>query len=213
MRKAVTWWMLLCVLAFAACARAEAGGKASANAVLATCVQVRGCAVRFVYDPPNPQASFPAIPTIFRLARRQDPRYGTWSTLVPQGLTQWISPEEMRRFLDGLEGLTLSWEVSKKPMSFRRVRLEPPPPPPQIPWKYPMSRKRGMLEIDVTSEAGSAVAFLASKKVCASLTPLAEAFRIPIAAYNYKGTLDYWDCKVPGFNLANRPESPKREPR
>lgn len=212
MRKVVMWWMLFCVLVFAACARGETGGKVSTNAVLATCVLVKGCAVRFVYFPPRGLNHIPE-PLILRQARRQDPHFGTWSTLMPQGVTQWISPEEMQSFLAGLEKLDLPWEVSRNPMSFRRVRKEPPVHFPMLSSRIPMSRKKGTMEIDVTSEAGSAVAFLASKKVCASMKPMVDAFRIPMAIYAFQGTLLYWGCKVPGFNLANRPAPPEHKPR
>lgn len=205
--KRLIFWTLFCLFIFSPCARGAMGGKVSTNAVLSTCVQEKGCAVRFIYSPPRPLTHLPE-PLILRQARKQDPRFGTWSTLVPQGLTQWISPEEMRSFLGGLEKLGLTWEVSKKPMSFRRVRIEPPVHFPMLSYKIPRSRKKGMMEIDVTSEAGSAVAFLASKKVCTSMKPLVHSFRIPIAVYTFKGMLLFWGCKVPGFNLANRPEPP-----
>ena len=212
MPKMLIHWTLFCLLIFVPYAKGEMGRKTCTNAVLSMCAQERGCAVRFVYAPPRSLNHIP-MPLILRQTGRQDPHYGTWSTLVPQGLTQWISPAEMRSFLKGLDKLDLSWEVSKKPMSFRRVRIEPPPPFPMLRFKLPMSRERGTMEIDVTSEAGSAVAFLASREVCSSMTPLVRAFRVPIAIYNFKGTLLYWNCKVPGFNLANRPEPPKHKQR
>lgn len=212
MQKTLIHLTLFCLFILAPCARSEMDRRASANAVLSTCVHKKGCAVRFVYDPPISK-NFPPVPAIWRPANEQDPRLGTWHLLMPQGVTQWISPDEMRDLLDGLENLDLSWEVSKTPLSFRRVRIEPPPPPPMLPWKIPMSRKKGTMEIDVTSEAGSAVAFLASKKVCASMKPLVHAFRIPISIYGFKGALLDWGCKVPGFNLADRPKPPKHEKR
>jgi hypothetical protein len=166
------------------------------------------CAVRFVYNPPIPQDHV-VIPLILRQAPRQDSRYGTWSTLFPEGLTQWISPREMQSLVDRLERLNLVWDVSPNPISFSREPIVPPPPPPMPPWKMAMPRRVGTMEIDITSDAGSAVTDLPSDQVCSSMERLDLALHIPIAVYNFRGTRLVWGCKVPSFNLANRPEPPK----
>jgi hypothetical protein len=186
---------------------AQAQGERS-SVVLPRWVHEKDCAVRFVYNPPIGE-DFPQIPLILRRGTREDPRYGTWSTLMPEGLTQWISPGEMDSLVGALEKLNLTWDVSQRPISFTRQPIEPPPPPPHLPWRIPMARRTGTMEIDITSAAGSAVADLPSKEVCGSMRRLDPAFHIPIAVYNFRGARLGWGCKVPGFHLANRPEPPK----
>jgi hypothetical protein len=186
---------------------AQAQGERN-PAVLLGWVHEKDCAVRFVYRPPNSE-DFPVLPLILRRAMREDPRYGTWSTLMPEGLTQWISPEEMESLVEALEKLNLTWDISRQPISFARQPKEPPPPPPSLPWKMPMARRTSTMEIDITSDAGSAVADLPSEKVCCSMERLDRAFHIPIAVYHFRGSRLDWGCKVPGFSLANRPEPPK----
>lgn len=187
------------------------GQAARGPAVLPKWAHEGNCAVRFVYNPPIPQDHV-VIPLILRQTPRQDSRYGTWSTLFPEGLTQWISPREMQSLVDRLERLNLVWDVSPNPISFSREPIVPPPPPPDPPWKMAMPRRVGTMEIDITSDAGSAVADLPSDQVCGSTERLDSAFHVPIAVYNFRGTRLVWGCKVPGFNLANRPEPPKRAP-
>jgi hypothetical protein len=193
------------------CAGAAQGQAARGPAVLPKWAHEGDCAVRFVYNPPIPQDNI-VIPLILRQTTEQDPRYGTWSTLVPEGLTQWISTREMQSLVDRLEKLNLMWDVSLKPISFSREPKVPPPPPPHLLWKMPMARRVGTMEIDITSDAGSAVADLPSDQVCGSMERLDPAFQIPIAVYTFRGTRLQWGCKVPGFNLANRPEAPKHGP-
>jgi hypothetical protein len=180
-------------------------------AVLREWLHERNYAVRFVYNPPVPQDNV-VTPTIFRQAGRRDPRYGTWSTKFPEGLTQWISPREMASLAEGLEKLSLTWDVSRKPISFRRERVEPPPPSPRSLWKVPMARRKGTMEIDVTCDAGSAVADLPSEKVCNSVDGLASAFRNREAVETFRDVRRVWGCKVSGFNVANRPQAPNRAP-
>jgi len=187
---------------------AAQGQAARGPAVLPKWAHEGNCAVRFVYNPPIPQDNI-VIPLILRQTTEQDSRYGTWSTLVPEGLTQWISPQEMQRLVDRLEKLNLAWDMSPKPISFSREPKVPPPPPPSMPWKMPMARRVGTMEIDITSDAGSAVADLPSDQVCGSMKRLDPAFQIPIAVYTFRGTRLQWGCSVPGFNPAKRPEPPK----
>jgi len=190
---------------------AQAQGERT-SALLPRWVHEKHCAVRFVYNPPIGE-DFPQIPLILRRATREDPRYGTWSTLMPEGLTQWISPEEMESLVEALEKLSLNWDIFQQPTSFARQRIEPPPPPPHLPWRIPMARRTGTMEIDITSDAESAVADLPSAEVCRSMERLDPAFHIPIAVYNFRGTRLGWGCKVPGFSLANRPEPPSHSSR
>jgi hypothetical protein len=116
------------------------------------------------------------------------------------GLTQWISPEEMKGLVEGLVGLGLVWDVSPKPMVFRREPVEPPPPPPLWPWKVVMPRRKGTMEVDVTCDGGSAVADLPSEGVCSVMEQLDRAFTNPTAMHIFRSERDEWGCKVPGFN-------------
>jgi hypothetical protein len=192
------------------CAYAALGQTGRAPGVLPKWAHKENCAVRFVYNPPK--ADSPVTPLILRQTVAKDPRYGTWSSLYPEGLTQWISNQEMENLVEALEKLNLKWDVSEKPISFARVPIEPPPAPPKVPWKMPLARLRGTMEIDLTSDAGSAVADLHPEQVCGSMEQLDRAFYTPIAAYNFRGYRLSWGCEVPGFSLANRPEPPKHGP-
>jgi hypothetical protein len=199
------------LLAVALCGGAAQGQAARGPALLPKWAHEGNCSVRFVYNPPIPQDNI-VIPLILRQTTEQDSRYGTWSTLVPEGLTQWISAWEMQSLVARLEKLNLAWDVSLRRISFSREPKVPPPPPPSLPWKMPMARRVGTMEIDITSDAGSAVADLPSAQVCGSMKRLDPAFQIPIAVYSFRGTRLQWGCKVPGFSLANKPEPPKRGP-
>lgn len=203
---------LICLLTLSSCVKSERGRTMDPNAMLSKCVHEKGCAIRFIYSPPIAHDFLP-IPLILRQERKQDSQFRTWSKVIPQGITWWISPEEMQNLVKGLQRLDLPWKGFEGRMSFRRERIEPPPSPPMLPWKIPMSHEKGTMEIDVTSNAGTTVAFIASKRVCVSMKPLVRAFRKPMSIYVFKGTLLDWGCKVPGFNLADRPKPPKHEKR
>jgi hypothetical protein len=168
----------------------------------------KNCSVRFVYNPPISQDNL-VIPLILRQASKGDSRYGTWSTLVPEGLTQWISPTEMESVIEALRKLGLEWDKSRNPISFSREAIEPPPPFPNFRWKIPMARRRGTMEIDVNTDAGSFIADLPSKDVCSSIKRLKSAFRSPNATDTFRDSQVVWGCKAPGYNPANRPEPPK----
>jgi hypothetical protein len=168
----------------------------------------KNCSVRFVYNPPISQDNI-VIPLILRQATEGDSRYGKWSTLVPEGLTQWISPTEMEGVIEALRNLNLVWDMSRQPISFSREAIKPPPPFPNFRWKLPMARRSGTMEIDVNTDAGSFIADLPSKDVCGAMKHLDSAFQLPIARYNFRGLRVVWGCKVPGYNPANSPEPPK----
>jgi hypothetical protein len=167
----------------------------------------KDCSVRFVYNPPISQDNL-VTPLILRQASKGDSRYGKWSTLVPEGLTQWISPTEMEGVIEALRKLGLKWDKSRNPISFSREAIKPPPRFPDFPWKIPMARLRGTMEIDVNTGAGSFIADLPSKEVCSSMKRLDSAFRSPNAKYTFRDSMVVWGCKVPGYNPANRPEPP-----
>lgn len=180
--------------------------------VLIQWLRQKNYAVRFVYNPPvfRPHVVTPAT---LRQVERNDPRYGTWSQGPPfQGVTMWISPGEMRELVEGLLHLNLAWDLSSKPMTFARERIEPPPPPPLLPWKVPAARKRETMEIDVTSDAGSAVADLPAERVCSSMAGLDGSLRAPDAVYLFRMERLDWGCKIPGFRPGDQPHSPKEAP-
>jgi hypothetical protein len=168
----------------------------------------KDCSVRFVYNPPISQDNI-VMPVILRQASKGDSHYGKWSTLVPEGITQWISPTEMEGVIEALQKLGLEWDMSRNPISFSRKAVKPPPPFPNFRWKLPMARREGTMEIDVNTGAGSFIADLPSKDVCSAMKRLDPVFRISIATYNFRGMRVVWGCKVPGYNPANRPEPPK----
>lgn len=202
------------VLLFLGLLWVSAAGQGQAErkpAILTKCLQEKNYAIRFVYDPPISQDHV-ITPTTFKQVETRDPRYGTWSTDVPLGLTQWISPEEMKGLAEGLAELNLVWDVSPKPMVFRKELKEPPPPPPLWPWKVVMPRREGTMEIEVTCDAGSAVADLAQEKVCSSMERLDRVFHTPAAVDTFRDVRQEWGCKVPGFRLGYRPQPPKHGP-
>ncbi len=167
-------------------------------AVLTEWLGQKNYAIRFVYVAPI-SYDFPPMPTIFRQVQERGPRAGAWTTQYWLGLTQWISPQEMKSLAEGLEGLNLVWDVSPRPMVFRRERIEPPPPPDSLtpPWKLPVPRRRGTMEIDVTCDAGSAVAGLPVARICASMERLASAFHNRHAVEVFRCELVEWGCKAP----------------
>ena len=168
-------------------------------AVLTEWLGQKNYAIRFVYIAPISVTFGPDTPTTFRQAGAQSPRVGTWTTGFPLGLTQWISPGEMKSLAEGLEVLNLVWDVSPRPMVFRRERIEPPPPPDSLrrPWKLPVPRHKGTMEIDVTCDAGSAVAGLPVARICASMEKLASAFHNRHAVEVFRCELVEWGCKAP----------------
>lgn len=161
-------------------------------------------AIRFVYIAPISYDFLP-IPTIFRQAGGGGCRAGVWTTESWLGLTQWISPEEMRGLAEGLEKLNLVWDISSKPMVFRRERIEPPPPADSLtpPWKLPMPRHPGAMEIDVTCDAGSAVADLPAARICDAMKGLAGVFRNHNAVDAFRDARAEWGCKVRSFRYYN----------
>ena len=156
--------------------------------------------VRFVYNAPV-DLDFPPLPTTFRQAEGHGPAAGAWTTGTPLGLTEWISPEEMRGLAEGLERLNLVWDVSFKPMVFRKELVEPPPPPgsARMRWKIPMQRRKEAMEIDVTCDAGSAVADLPAAKICSAMKGIAPVFRDHFAIDVFRDAREDWGCKVPSF--------------
>ena len=190
-RLMILSWLLLVLVT--ACSQGKSGPP-----VPTRWLHEKNFGVRFVYDPPVDQANT-VWPITFKQVEKQDPRCGTWSNVVPLGLTQWVSEEEMRDFVAGLQKLGLEWEVSPKPMVFRKELKEPPPSPPTLPWKVPASKHEGTMEIDITCDGGSAVAYLPSGKVCSAMKPLATAFESHNAKDNYWDSLGQWGCEVPDF--------------
>ena len=168
----------------------------------------KNCSVRFVYNPPISQDNL-VLPLILRQLLKGDSRYGRWSRLVPEGVTQWLSPTEMECVIEALRKLDLVWDMSRQHISFGREAITPPPPPPMLHWKIPSARRSGTMGIDVNTDAGSFIADLPSDAVCSAMKRLDSAFRIPIAKYNFRGMRVVWGCKVPGYNPANIPEPPK----
>jgi len=113
----------------------------------------------------------------------------------------WLSVEEMKRLAEGLAKLNLIWTESGEPMVFQKEpRVPPDPLLPFVPWKPIKPRREGTMEIDVTSNGGSAVADLPSERVCGVVEQLDGAFTTPTAINIFRSERDEWGCKVPGFN-------------
>jgi len=187
---------LMTLLLISAAGQGQGEGK---PAILTACLHEKNYTIRFVYNPPIPQTNV-IKSTTFKQVETRDARYGTWSTDVPLGLTQWISPEEMKALAEGLANLKLAWDVSRKPMVFRKELEEPPPPPPLWRWKVVMPRREGTMEIDATCDAGSAVADLPSERVCRVMEHLDGAFTNPTVVHTFRSARDEWGCRVPGFD-------------
>ncbi len=186
-------------------AGAPAQGRREVDAaILAKWLNEKNYAIRFVYIAPISYNHVPT-PTTFRQVERRDPRYGTWTTGFPLGLTQWVSPEAMKGLAEGLAKLNLVWDISSKPMVFRRERIEPPPPPDSLtpPWKLPVPRHKGTMEIDVTCDAGSAVADLPAARICGAMKRVAPAFHSHHAIDAFRDAREEWGCKVSGFRYYN----------
>jgi hypothetical protein len=190
--------LLLCygLTLASATAQQRAGQEA---ALLSEGLHEKNYAVRFVYNPPVGETHV-VTPTTFRQVETEDPRFDTWSTRFSLGLTMWISPQDMKRLAEGLGKLNLAWTESNEPMVFREELVQPPPPEPHSRWKVIMPRRVGTMEVDVTCDAGSTVADLASERVCPVMEELERAFTTPTALYIFRSARDEWGCEVPGFN-------------
>jgi hypothetical protein len=173
-------------------------------AVLTGWLQQKNYAVRFVYMAPIGYNHAPT-PTTFRQVQAHSPRAGAWTTGFPLGLTQWISPEEMKGLAQGLEKLNLVWDLSSKPMVFRKEPIEPPPPPDSAvpPWKVVTPRHKRAMEIDVTCDAGSAVGDLPAARICAAMKGVAPVFHNHNAIDVFRDAREEWGCKVPSFRYYN----------
>jgi hypothetical protein len=167
--------------------------------VLTEWLQQKNYAVRFVYVAPISVTFGPNTPATFRQVQAHSPHAGAWTTGFPLGVTQWISPNEMKGLAERLEKLNLVWDISPKPMVFRKELIEPPPPPDSLirPWKLPEPRHKGTMEIDVTCDAGSAVADLPVERICASMRKLASGLHEHQDIEAFRCELVNWGCKAP----------------
>jgi hypothetical protein len=194
----LSWQSFLLCYAFAWASAAGRQRAEQAPKLLSEGLQKKNYAIRLIY---HPRSEVHVVrPTTFRQVDPEDPRYDTWSTRVPLGLTMWISPQDMKRLSEGIGKLNLAWSESDQRMVFREELIEPPPAAPLSSWKVIMPRRAGTMEVDVTCDAGSAVTDLASERVCPVMEQLEGAFTTPTALYIFRSARDEWGCKIVGFN-------------
>jgi len=142
-------------------------------------------AVRIYYNPPGDAFHFPLV---FRVVKAGDPRLKTAPVLL-EGQTAYITGDEMRNLLQGLDRADLFWRISEKVEalgSYHHLLI-------------------GGVEFRVVSPKGTAVARLDPKKLCTTLQPLDRALRTPRALWEFQLFRVQDGCKVPGFNYQEYP--------
>lgn len=145
-------------------------------------------AVRFFYDPAL--SDFFHFPIIFRVAEEGDARLITPPS-TRAGWTSYITPVEMRQFLQTIARSNLTWQESDKVEIFE--------PAFQIP-------RSDAMEIVAVGSIGTVKALVKPTRICQTLEPLDAALKTKRALWELQRFRLTYGCKVPGFTWDSYPD-------